>query len=97
MLCLMMCEGKHTTSFTYFIHHFDHLLYLVGADVRTVRKAEVDEDPLAEEVLALGRFVVVIDERERTAQRRPAYRLGSLFFNHCKGLIKRRRAETSGF
>lgn len=47
---------------TYFIHHFDHLLQFIGADVGAVSEPEVEEDPLAEEVLALGGLVVVIDE-----------------------------------
>ena len=69
---------------TYFIHHFDHFLYFIGADVGAVSKAKIDEDPLSEEVLTLGGFVVVIDEWERTAQRRPTYRFGPLFFKHCE-------------
>lgn len=84
-----MLKKKHllyhekSVLFTYFVDHFDHLLYLVGADVGTVSEPEVDEDPLAEEVLALGGLVVVIDERERTAQRRPTNRFGSFLFDHC--------------
>lgn len=69
---------------TYFIHHFNHLLQLIGADVRAVSEPKIDEDPLAQEVLALGGFVVVIDERKRTPQRCSADWFGPLFFNHCK-------------
>lgn len=69
---------------TYFIHHFNHLLYFIRADVGAVSKPKIEEDPLAEIVLALGGLVVVIDERERTAQRRSADRFGPLLFNHCK-------------
>lgn len=43
---------------------------------------EVDEDPLAQEVLAPSGLVVVVDEGERAPQRRPSYRLGPFFFNH---------------
>lgn len=43
---------------------------------------EVDEDPLAQEVLAPSGFVVVVDEGEGAPQRRPSDRLGPFFFNH---------------
>lgn len=69
-------------AFTDLVHHFHHLLQLLGADVRTVGEPEVDEDPLAQEVLAPPGFVVVVDEGERAPQRRPSYRLGPFFFNH---------------
>lgn len=69
---------------TYLIHHFDHFLQLIRADVRTVSKPKVDEDPPAEEVLTLGWLLVVVDEREGSTQRRSSYRLGPLIFNHCK-------------
>lgn len=69
---------------TDFVDHFDHLLQLVRADVGAVSEPEIDEHPLAEEVLALGGFVVVIDERERAAERRPAHRLDPFFLHHCK-------------
>lgn len=68
---------------TYFIHHFDHLFQLVGADVGAVGEAEVEEHPLAQEVFALGRLVVVVDQWKRTAQRRPADRSGPFLFEHC--------------
>lgn len=68
---------------TYFIHHFDHLFQLVGADVGAVGEAEVEEHPLAQEVFALGRLVVVVDQWKRTAQRRPADRSGPFLFDHC--------------
>lgn len=68
---------------TYFIHHFDHLFQLVGADVGAVGEAEVEEHPLAKEVFALGRLVVVVDQWKRTAQRRPADRSGPFLFDHC--------------
>lgn len=73
-----------TVFITYFIHHFNHFLYFIRADVGAVSKPKIDEDPLAKEVLALGGLVVVIDERERAAQRRSTDRFGPLFFNHCK-------------
>lgn len=69
-------------GFTDLVHHFHHFLQLLGADVRTVGEPEVDEDPLAQEVLAPSGFVVVVDEGERAPQCRPSYRLGPFFFNH---------------
>lgn len=48
---------------------------------------EVDEDPLAQEVLAPSGFVVVVDEGERAPQRRPSYRLGPFFFNHWESFV----------
>ena len=69
---------------TDFINHFNHFLDFVRADVGAVGEAEVDEDPLAEEVLALGGFVVVINERKGTAERRLPNRLVPLFFQHCE-------------
>lgn len=53
------------------VHHFNHLLYFIGADVRTVCETEVDEDPLAEEILTFTGLFVVINKREGTTQRRP--------------------------
>lgn len=54
-------EGLDTV---YLIHHLYHLLYLIRADVRTMCEAEVDEDPLAEEVFALGGPIVVVGQGE---------------------------------
>lgn len=73
-----------TSCRTDFIHHFNHFLQLVRANVGAVCKSKIDEDPLAQEVLALGGLVVVIDEVERTAERRSAYRLVPRFLDHCK-------------
>ena len=69
--------------FTDLVHHLDHLLQLFGADVRAVSEAKVDEEPLAQEVLAAPGLLVVVGERERAPQRRTSNRSGPTFFNHC--------------
>lgn len=70
-------------GFTDLVHHLDHLLQLVGTDVGTVGEAEVDEDPLAQEVLAAPGLAPVVGERERAPQGRTPHRLGPFFFDDC--------------
>lgn len=71
-------------AFTDFFHHFYHLLQLIGTDVGTVGEPEVDEDPLAQEVLVSGGLLIVVDQWERAAQRRPADRSIPFFLDLCK-------------
>lgn len=81
-MCITLPHEIHFLI-TYFIHHFNHFLYFIRADVGAVSEPKIDEDPLAEEVLALGGLVVVIDERERTSERRSADRFRPFFFQYC--------------
>lgn len=61
---------KKRSTLTNFIHNLDHFLDFIRADVWTVCETKVDENPLAKEVFAFARLVVVVNQGERSTEER---------------------------
>ena len=60
-----------------------HFLQLIGADVWAVCEAEIEQHPLAEQVIAGARPTVVVNQLEPAAESRLTERPPPLLVNRC--------------